>query len=522
MVKYSQEPDNSTKSCKARGADLRVHFKNTRETAHAIRKLQLNKAKRYLEDVIAHKQAIPFTRFCRGVGRTAQAKNRHSNGQGRWPAKSAQFVLDLLKNAESNAEVKGLDVDALYISHIQVNQAAKQRRRTYRAHGRINPYMSNPCHIELILSEKEEPVKKEPESQLAAKSKKGTSELKMMVELSSIIPGLTEDAAELCLSRIPRSSFRVISQVCRRWRTFLRSEHFAAVRELTGTVEEFMCVLMESECGRDVYWEVFDDFGNKLGQIPPVPGPLKRGFGVAVLDGGKIVFMGGYTEVEGSGINSTTVSASADVYEFDPSTNRWRKLAGMNIPRYNFAFAQVDGLLYVIRGYSTDAYSLSNSEVYNPETNQWILMDCPNRPVWRGFAFFFNSKLYAVGNGSRSIDIYDPKTQTWQDLNSEQSVSVYSYTVVRNKVYFMDRNMPGRLGVYDPEENTWSSVFVPPREGGFWFRLGEWNNKVLLFSRVCGHETLMYDLDKERGSKWRVCDQIKPSASHLTSVLINF
>jgi hypothetical protein len=36
------------------------------------------------------------------------------------------------------AQVKGLDTDALYISHIQVNQAQKQRRRTYRAHGRIN------------------------------------------------------------------------------------------------------------------------------------------------------------------------------------------------------------------------------------------------------------------------------------------------------------------------------------------------------------------------------------------------
>ncbi|OMO60474.1 Ribosomal protein L22/L17 [Corchorus capsularis] len=160
-VKYSREPDNPTKSCKARGSDLRVHFKNTRETAFAIRKLPLGKAKRYLEDVIAHKQAIPFRRFCGGVGRTAQAKNRHSNGQGRWPVKSAKFILDLLKNAESNAEVKGLDVDTLFISHIQVNQAQKQRRRTYRAHGRINPYMSSPCHIELILSEKEEPVKKE-------------------------------------------------------------------------------------------------------------------------------------------------------------------------------------------------------------------------------------------------------------------------------------------------------------------------------------------------------------------------
>ncbi|KAK7832521.1 60s ribosomal protein l17-2 [Quercus suber] len=108
----------------------------------------------------------------RGVGRTAQAKNRHSNGQGRWPVKSAQFILDLLKNAESNAEVKGLDVDSLFISHIQVNQAQKQRRRTYRAHGRINPYMSSPCHIELTLSEKEEPVKKEPETQLAPKKPK--------------------------------------------------------------------------------------------------------------------------------------------------------------------------------------------------------------------------------------------------------------------------------------------------------------------------------------------------------------
>uniref|UniRef100_A0A1J3D3X4 Putative F-box/kelch-repeat protein n=1 Tax=Noccaea caerulescens TaxID=107243 RepID=A0A1J3D3X4_NOCCA len=343
-----------------------------------------------------------------------------------------------------------------------------------------------------------------------------------MVTESSIIPGLTDDAAELCLARIPRSSFRSLSLVCRRWRSFLRSEHFTAVRKLTGTVEEFLCVLMESQCGRDVYWEVFDSSGNKLGRIPPVPGPLKRGFGVAVLDGGKIVFIGGYTEVGGSEINSTTVSASADVYEFDPAANRWRKLADMNIARYNFAFAEVGGLLYVIRGYSTDANSLFNAEVYNPETNQWSLMDCPDRVFWRGFAFSFTSKLYVVGNGSRYVDIYDPKTETWDKLNTEQLLSVYSYTVAGNKVYFMDRNMPGRLGVFDPEENSWSSLYVPPRQGGFWFRLGVWNDKVLLFSRVCRYETLTYDLDKERRLKWRVCDQIKPSASHLTSVVINF
>lgn len=37
----------------------------------------------------------------------------------------------------------------------------RQRRRTYRAHGRVNPYMSSPCHIELIISEKASGVKAE-------------------------------------------------------------------------------------------------------------------------------------------------------------------------------------------------------------------------------------------------------------------------------------------------------------------------------------------------------------------------
>jgi large subunit ribosomal protein L17e len=70
--------------------------------------------------------------------------------------------------------VKGLDVDSLYISHIQVNKAMQQRRRTYRAHGRINPYMSSPCHVELILSEKEGTVKAEKVSRRSARWGGGT------------------------------------------------------------------------------------------------------------------------------------------------------------------------------------------------------------------------------------------------------------------------------------------------------------------------------------------------------------
>merc|ERR1712050_562709 len=101
--------------------------------------------------------------------------------QGRWPLKSAEFLLQLLKNAESNAEYKGLDPDHLVIEHIQVNAAAKMRRRTYRAHGRINPYVSSPCHIEMILTEKEQVVPKAEEEQKKKKvSKKKLARQKLM------------------------------------------------------------------------------------------------------------------------------------------------------------------------------------------------------------------------------------------------------------------------------------------------------------------------------------------------------
>merc|ERR1711896_49121 len=161
MVKeYARTLENEEKSAKAKGSNLRVHFKNTRETCHAIKGMMLKKAQAYLQHVVEHKEVIAFRRFCGGVGRTSQAKNAGAtNGQARWPKKSAQFMLNLLLNAEANAELKSLDIDKLFIAHIQVNRAVQNRRRTYRAHGRINPYMSHPCHVEVILSQKETTVK---------------------------------------------------------------------------------------------------------------------------------------------------------------------------------------------------------------------------------------------------------------------------------------------------------------------------------------------------------------------------
>merc|ERR1712165_253145 len=166
MTRYSLNPENPSKSAMARGSHLRVHFKNTRETAHNIKHMHLRRAVAYLKNVVDQKECVPFRRFNGGVGRCAQAKHWKTT-QGRWP----------MKSAESNAEFKGLDTDHLVIDHIQVNRAPKMRRRTYRAHGRINPYMSSPCHIEMILVEREQAIAK-PEEEEGGKKKVSQKKLK--------------------------------------------------------------------------------------------------------------------------------------------------------------------------------------------------------------------------------------------------------------------------------------------------------------------------------------------------------
>jgi large subunit ribosomal protein L17e len=109
--------------------------------------MHIRKATKYLKAVTLKKQCVPF-RYCNGgVGRCSHAKQW---GWTWWPKKSAEFLLYMLKNADSNDEFKGLDTDSLVIAHIQVNRAHNMHRSCYRAYGQINHYVSSPCWIEMI------------------------------------------------------------------------------------------------------------------------------------------------------------------------------------------------------------------------------------------------------------------------------------------------------------------------------------------------------------------------------------
>jgi large subunit ribosomal protein L17e len=104
-------------AAKSKVADLRAHFKNTYNTALAVKGLRLKKAIAYMDNVLEHKAIIGFRKF--SVSRHAQCKVQGTS-TGRWPEKSAKAVRELLLNLKANAEKKGLDTDKCVITHVVV------------------------------------------------------------------------------------------------------------------------------------------------------------------------------------------------------------------------------------------------------------------------------------------------------------------------------------------------------------------------------------------------------------------
>ncbi|KAJ1368575.1 hypothetical protein KIN20_029732 [Parelaphostrongylus tenuis] len=90
----------------------------------ALRNMPLRRAQRYLENVKRRKKS------CRSFAIMEELDEKHNVSNGTppkvaGPRSRLSSFSTLLKNAESNAEYKGLDVDHLVVDHIVVQRAAK-------------------------------------------------------------------------------------------------------------------------------------------------------------------------------------------------------------------------------------------------------------------------------------------------------------------------------------------------------------------------------------------------------------
>ena len=133
----------------ARGNGLNISPKAAREVCKAIKGMDLEKAKSYLERVIEMNQAVPFKRHDGKVG------HRRSKGisTGRYPVKTAAAILKVIESAGNNGEAIHIDIENWRILHIATSRGTSFESRFPRARGRATPKMRESANVEVVLEE---------------------------------------------------------------------------------------------------------------------------------------------------------------------------------------------------------------------------------------------------------------------------------------------------------------------------------------------------------------------------------
>ncbi len=164
----------------------------------------------------------------------------------------------------------------------------------------------------------------------------------------------------------------------------------------------------------------------------------------------------------------------ADVFEYDPGTDSWRKRSGAPSRRCGFGGAVLDGKIYVWggvnRGSAPGRDTINDTvEVYDPATDSWSVRQA-RMPAPRLFATgaAANGKLYAVGGilledgkETSAVHEYDPRADRW----SERKPMLFERRVYRvvgagGKLYtiggYSDSYPDLLVEEYDPATDEWT------------------------------------------------------------------
>jgi len=148
MRGYTYQAESGVSVARARGIELPISPKKTYEVLNAIRGLPVEKAKTLLEQVVALKRPVPFRRY------NQETAHHRGSGPGRYPKKVARSVLDVLRNAEENAEYDGLDSERLYVRIASSARGRIRKASMPRAHGHADRWNEQTTNVEIVLAEK--------------------------------------------------------------------------------------------------------------------------------------------------------------------------------------------------------------------------------------------------------------------------------------------------------------------------------------------------------------------------------
>lgn len=154
------------------------------------------------------------------------------------------------------------------------------------------------------------------------------------------------------------------------------------------------------------------------------------------------------------GDNNRTVLDSVEALALENSkSNGWVEVASMIIPRGAPAGDAVGSQIYVCGGYTESRMeSLTNScETYNPETNQWTMIQPMTQPRYYASAVCYQNHLYILGGGgdnsarmttsmvalgySSTVERYAPEGGVWELMPAIAERADFAACVHEDKIF---------------------------------------------------------------------------------------
>jgi len=159
QYKYATKMENEDSIARAVGRDVEISKKQAIEVCNFIKGMNVDDAKKILQDVINKKKAVKFRRF------TGGAAHRKGIGAGKYPIKCCIEILRLLNQVAANASFKGLNPSNMIIKALCPQTGAKRWH-----YGRQRRRRMKRANLEIVIQESEE--KKTSKKQKDSEGKK--------------------------------------------------------------------------------------------------------------------------------------------------------------------------------------------------------------------------------------------------------------------------------------------------------------------------------------------------------------
>ncbi|XP_059660585.1 F-box/kelch-repeat protein At5g60570 [Cornus florida] len=295
----------------------------------------------------------------------------------------------------------------------------------------------------------------------------------------SLLPGLYDDVALVCLAWACRSDYASLSCLNLRFNSLMKTGYLYELRKQLEIVEHWVYMVCDPRG-----WEAFDPMRKKWMRLPKIP--CDECFNHADKES---LAVGSELLVFGRELMDFAI------WKYSLICRDWVKCDGMNRPRCLFGSGSLGSIAIVAGGTDKNGNVLKSAELYDSSKGTWEMLPNMHSPRRLCSGFFMDGKFYVIGGMTSPTDSltcgeeYDLKTRSWRKIEgmypnvSSAAQAPPLVAVVGDQLYAVEY-LTNMVKKYDKEKNSWEVLGRLP------VRADSSNGWGLAF-KACGEELLV-------------------------------